>query len=229
MLVTLLLIVALVRCTESFEPLRFLRQVTFFNKIPLPFVNRGRSTSMNAGTVLSKGDTLWSPSHQNGLAWGPLDDVVMGGQSASSIDSRGKWKAVVTTEGGGGFVGVRTKVFGPVDASACDGIALQVRGNSAGEATTEVKLIVRDSEEWNGVAWTTIFKASGNGELTTVRVPWRSFTPTKRAKRLDGLAINPATLRAVQLTFSKFSFDGGLNPTFKEGRFEMDIVDVSTY
>jgi len=29
--------------------------------------------------------------------------------------------------------------------------------------------------------------------------------------------------------FSKFAFDGGLNPTFKEECFEMDIVGVFTY
>jgi len=96
MLVALfLIVVVVVRCTESFEPLRFLRQVTFFNKLPIPFVNRGRSSSsVNADAVLSKGATLWSSSQRNGLEWGSFDDVVMGGSRRAAlirVTNRKRW------------------------------------------------------------------------------------------------------------------------------------------
>ena len=59
---------------------------------------------------VSVGETLWTPSSsENFFRFSPLDDVVMGGASSSTIDNNtGIWKGTVTDANNGGFVGVRS-------------------------------------------------------------------------------------------------------------------------
>eukprot|EP00304_Pavlova_gyrans_P014349 CAMPEP_0206060824 /NCGR_PEP_ID=MMETSP1466-20131121/52379_1 /ASSEMBLY_ACC=CAM_ASM_001126 /TAXON_ID=44452 /ORGANISM="Pavlova gyrans, Strain CCMP608" /LENGTH=101 /DNA_ID=CAMNT_0053436167 /DNA_START=1 /DNA_END=303 /DNA_ORIENTATION=+ len=99
----------------------------------------------------------------------------------------------------------------PLDLSLGAGIALRVRGNGA-----RFKCILRDSDEWNGVAWTASFNTR-RGE-SVVRLPFSSFVPTRFAKTIpDSPPLNTRDIKAMQLSLSKFEYDGGLNPTFKEG------------
>ncbi|KAJ7537830.1 hypothetical protein O6H91_11G023700 [Diphasiastrum complanatum] len=72
-----------------------------------------------------------------GPAWGPLDDVVMGGVSEShfqisSVDGEnggpaGIFKGFVSTENNGGFASIRTKNFDPLlDLSAYEGLEIRL-------------------------------------------------------------------------------------------------------
>ena len=57
----------------------------------------------------------------------PLDDVVMGGASASSFDNDSRrWKGEVTSLNSGGFVGIRCKKL-RLDLSATQGVALKLK------------------------------------------------------------------------------------------------------
>ncbi|KAM7505851.1 hypothetical protein LguiB_004755 [Lonicera macranthoides] len=136
------------------------------------------------------------------LAWGALDDVVMGGVSESSfhIDPTGGensgptgiFRGVVSTANNGGFTSIRTKNFSVAeDLSAYDGFELRLKGDGR-----RYKLVVRTSRDWDTVGYTTGFDTIEG---------WQS------------------------LMFSKFEYDGKLNPTFVEGPFQLPLSSIRTY
>ncbi|GFZ06158.1 NAD(P)-binding Rossmann-fold superfamily protein [Actinidia rufa] len=138
-----------------------------------------------------------------GLAWGALDDVVMGGVSESSFQidpiggenggPTGMFKGVVSTANNGGFASIRTKNFPKAeDLSAYDGLELRLKGDGR-----RYKLIVRTSRDWDTVGYTSGFD--------TVKGQWQS------------------------LMFSKFEYDGKLNPTFVEGAFQLPVSSIRSY
>ena len=185
-----------------------------------------KNRNENFGEIKA-GDIFWSASAPRGLTWGPLDDVVMGGKSSSEIkitDSL-KWNADVTTENNGGFAGIRTKTFAAIDGSSCKGLKLNIDGTQ-GE---DLKLILRDNGEWNGIAWAKTFSTNKMGS-TSVAIPFNSLVPTKFARKVAGMGtFNSKNIQAVQITFSKFEYDGGLNPTFHEGKFQFQLNDIKFY
>ncbi|KAI8567979.1 hypothetical protein RHMOL_Rhmol02G0163600 [Rhododendron molle] len=137
------------------------------------------------------------------LAWGALDDVVMGGVSESSFQvdptggenggPTGLFKGVVSTANNGGFTSLRTRNFPvPEDLSAYDGLELRLKGDSR-----RYKLIVRTSSDWDTIGYTLSFD--------TVEGQWQS------------------------LMFSKFEYDGKLNPTFVEGAFQLPVSSIRSY
>ncbi|RZC64972.1 hypothetical protein C5167_008662 [Papaver somniferum] len=108
------------------------------------------------------------------LAWGDLDDGVMGGVSESKflIDHCGNenggptglFKGVVSTKNNGCFTSIRTGNFSiPEDLSAYDGLELRIKGYGR-----RYKLIVRISPEWDTIGYTAIFD--------TVIDQWRSVS-----------------------------------------------------
>ncbi|KAG5562021.1 hypothetical protein RHGRI_004905 [Rhododendron griersonianum] len=137
------------------------------------------------------------------LAWGALDDIVMGGVSESSFQvdptggenggPTGLFKGVVSTANNGGFTSIRTRNF-PVseDLSAYDGLELRLKGDGR-----RYKLIVRMSSDWDTIGYTLSFD--------TVEGQWQS------------------------LMFSKFEYDGKLNPTFVEGAFQLPVSSIRSY
>jgi len=120
--------------------------------------------------------------------------------------------------------GARCRVLEPpLDASGYRGVRVRVRSEEA----LRFKFIVRDATDWNGVAWTWIFDASGD---TEVELPFADATPTRFARTLPGARpLDTSTLTTVQFVFSKFEFDDGLNPTFREGPFSLEIRKVELY
>ncbi|XP_060191422.1 protein HIGH CHLOROPHYLL FLUORESCENCE PHENOTYPE 173, chloroplastic isoform X2 [Lycium barbarum] len=168
------------------------------------------------------------------LPWGALDDVVMGGvsQSTFQIDLTGAenggptglFKGVVTTANNGGFASIRTKNFSePEDLSAYDGLELRLKGDGR-----RYKLIVRTSRDWDTVGYTSIFDTVEGWQ--SVRLPFSSLRPIFRARTvLDAPAFDPSQITSLQLMFSKFESDGKLNPTFKEGPFELPISCIRAY
>ncbi|KAG5562022.1 hypothetical protein RHGRI_004905 [Rhododendron griersonianum] len=154
------------------------------------------------------------------LAWGALDDIVMGGVSESSFQvdptggenggPTGLFKGVVSTANNGGFTSIRTRKVAcdmtkeklscicfqnfPVseDLSAYDGLELRLKGDGR-----RYKLIVRMSSDWDTIGYTLSFD--------TVEGQWQS------------------------LMFSKFEYDGKLNPTFVEGAFQLPVSSIRSY
>ncbi|XP_010999785.1 PREDICTED: uncharacterized protein LOC105107529 isoform X1 [Populus euphratica] len=169
------------------------------------------------------------------LAWGALDDVVMGGVSESSfiIDTTGGekggpaglFKGVVSTTNNGGFTSIRTKNFSvPEDLSSYDGLELRLKGDGR-----RYKLIVRTSRDWDTVGYTASFDTT-EGQWQSIRLPFSSFVPVFRARTVsDAPPFDPTSIVSLQLMFSKFEYDGKLNPTFVEGPFQLPVSSIRTF
>lgn len=169
------------------------------------------------------------------LAWGALDDVVMGGVSESTLQidptggedggPAGIFKGVVSTANNGGFTSIRTKNFSvPEDLSAYDGLELRVKGDGR-----RYKLIVRTSSDWDTVGYTSGFDTVA-GQWQSIKVPFTSLLPIFRAKTVkDAPPFDPSSIISLQLMFSKFEYDGKLNPTFKEGEFQLPLSSIRAY
>ncbi|XP_060191423.1 uncharacterized protein LOC132621249 isoform X3 [Lycium barbarum] len=134
------------------------------------------------------------------------------------------YEGVVTTANNGGFASIRTKNFSePEDLSAYDGLELRLKGDGR-----RYKLIVRTSRDWDTVGYTSIFDTVEGWQ--SVRLPFSSLRPIFRARTvLDAPAFDPSQITSLQLMFSKFESDGKLNPTFKEGPFELPISCIRAY
>ena len=208
--------------------------------------------------TLFLGETLWSPSSPtvNFFKFAPLDDVVMGGASSSTIDNNtGMWTGTVTDANNGGFVGIRSIPFQndlSFDLSDCEGIELRLR---LGEGR-RFKFVVRDSKEFNGICWTTAFdvlenggggglagiaylfngkgegvgrKDGGNIKSTVIRIPFGTQIPTIFANTVSGKTFDVRNVVGFQLAYSKFEFDGQLNKSFSRGNFALQILELRTY
>jgi Complex I intermediate-associated protein 30 (CIA30) len=178
--------------------------------------------------VLEKGQTLWKAggTSRNDFTFAPLDDVVMGGASSSTFDAAtGKWTGTVTDANNGGFIGIRSTPFGEYDMSKCTGIQLKVTPGD--RSPLRLKIVLRDSTDFNGIGWTTSVTIDGKG--STVKIPFNKQVPTRFAQTVSGPTFRKDQVRGVQLVFSKFEFDGALNPTFRSGDFSVQVEDVQSY
>ncbi|CAK9106512.1 ARMADILLO BTB ARABIDOPSIS PROTEIN 1 (ABAP1) [Durusdinium trenchii] len=196
---------------------RALRTAAFFGALPNPL----SIFSPGGSTKIPPGETLWSSKNPKSLVWGPLDDVVMGGASESFLTGT-KWKGTIVTEGGG-FAGIRTQPIKPAfDVASCTGLKIRVKGGNG----QRFKLIIRDSYDWNGIAWSYEFDTQSlvpslDG-LVEASAPFTEFVPTLFARRVPNQVFNKEQLTAIQLTLSKFGYDGALNPNFNAGNFELE-------
>jgi len=160
--------------------------------------------------------------------WGALDDVVMGGVSASRFDwanGAAVFRGQVSTANSGGFASVRTRNADPAyDLSAWHGMALRIKGDGQ-----RYKLILRQDSSWDSIAYCQSFDTLA-GHWHTVHLPFAAMIPTFRAKRVSGApALDPSRIRSIQLMLSKFEYDGALNPTFTPGNFELQVKAIGTY
>uniref|UniRef100_A0A0E0JXS9 NAD(P)-binding domain-containing protein n=1 Tax=Oryza punctata TaxID=4537 RepID=A0A0E0JXS9_ORYPU len=149
------------------------------------------------------------------IVWGALDDVVMGGVSESTFQIQ------PTGSETGGPTGL-FKV--PEDLSAYDGIELRVKGDGR-----RYKLIVRTSFEWDTVGYIASFNTT-KGEWQSVKIPFSSLNPVFRARTMpDAPPLDASNVTSLQLMYSKFEYDGKLNPTFTEGPFELPFSSIRAY
>ncbi|KAL3693896.1 hypothetical protein R1sor_007547 [Riccia sorocarpa] len=184
-----------------------------------------------------EGVTLYTVTDKgpSGPAWGSLDDVVMGGVSESSMQISlnggenggpvGVFRGNVSTSNNGGFASIRTKNFTPaINLSAYEGIEMRVKGNGR-----RFKLIIRLSADWDALGYTLSFDTAYN-EWQTVRLPFKDFVPVFRARSVkDAPPFDPAKITSLQVLYSKFEYDGALNPSFETGPFELPIAHVKSY
>ena len=177
--------------------------------------------------VLGAGAVIYSASSTSvDLGWYALDDVVMGGASKSNLNPGtkfdGVWTGYVTTAQNGGFAGIRTKPLSPIkDASSSLGLLLDVKGDGQ-----RYKFIARDSLDWSGIAWSTSFDTIPDEEMQ-IRIPWNTLIPTMRARTVVSKPFDKTRVSAVQLTLSKFEYDGGISPSFKAGPFRLELNQSS--
>jgi hypothetical protein len=168
------------------------------------------------------------PTSTTGQIWGALDDVVMGGVSASRFQLQpgvAVFTGTVSTANSGGFASVRTRNFDPpLNLAGYGGITLRVQGDGQ-----RYKFFVRDDEGWDSLAYAYGFDTVAD-EWITVRIAFAHMVPVRRAKTVDNARpLNPALIRSFQLMLSKFEYDGALNPKFSPGEFRLLIEAIATY
>ena len=207
---------------------RFLKTWTFYNSLKIPIISNLINPIKTDTIKVKPGDVIWSKDEKK-VEWGPLDDVVMGGISKSDLNVgqifEGKWTGFVTSENNGGFSGIRSKLFEPkIDASSCKGVCIRIKGDG-----NRYKFIARDDIEWNGTAWSTSFDTISN-KFIDMKIPFTKLKPTRFSRTLTGVnPFNSKYLCGIQLTLSKFEYDGALNPKFTEGFFNVELESIKLF
>ncbi|MGD1942463.1 MAG: CIA30 family protein [Leptolyngbyaceae cyanobacterium] len=160
--------------------------------------------------------------------WGAVDDVVMGGASASGLSllpGYGRFAGNVSTANSGGFASVRTRNFDPpFDLSSWQGVRLVVRGDGQ-----RYKVILRNSNNWDSLAYCTSVDTEAEQWLG-IDIPFAAMQATFRAKtQSTAPPLNPSTVCSWQLMLSKFEYDGNQNPHFRAGAFSLDVRSLGVY
>lgn len=168
------------------------------------------------------------PTEAVKLAWGAVDDVVMGGVSASGLrftTETAIFTGNVSTANNGGFASVRTRNFSPPwDLSSYEGLELRVKGDGK-----RYKLISRCEGQWDGIGYCYSFDTVYDF-WTTIRIPFRDLIPVFRAKTVSDAGIfDSSKVYSLQLMLSKFEYDGALNPKFEPGVFGLEIEYIKAY
>ncbi|QIR35785.1 NAD(P)H-binding protein [Tolypothrix sp. PCC 7910] len=168
------------------------------------------------------------PSEELKNIWGALDDVVMGGVSASNmqfVDNTALFAGYVSTANSGGFASVRTKNFEPpFNLSGYEGLELRVRGDGQ-----RYKFFLRTDAKWDGLGYSYSFDTVANTWID-VRIPFANLTPVFRAKTVnDAPLIDASTISSLQLMLSKFEYNGALNPKFTPGGFSLQVESIKAY
>lgn len=213
--------------TQKWDAVRFLKQSSKFISL-----NPLKKNGNNLKKIISPNDVVWSATsgNENDFGFFPLDDVVMGGVSKSSFDNDGGiWSGFVDSANNGGFVGVRSSPSFQYDFSKCNGLKIKVEGGQG----KRFKFIVRDSTDFNGVCWTSSFDVPkplfGSRGTTSVQIPFSKQVPTIFARTVPDQKFNKMNVVGAQLAYSKFEYDGELNPNFELGEFELRVVEIVAY
>lgn len=160
--------------------------------------------------------------------WGAVDDVVMGGVSASNLtlaNNKAIFSGMVSTDNNGGFASVRCKNFTPPwDLSGYAGIRLKVKGDGK-----RYKFITRCEGKWDGISYCYSFDTVADTWIT-VDIPFSQLIPVFRAKTLlDADKFDCSKIYSLQLMLSKFEYDGAYNPHFQAGSFILEIESIKAY
>eukprot|EP00286_Rhodomonas_abbreviata_P002472 CAMPEP_0181344478 /NCGR_PEP_ID=MMETSP1101-20121128/32196_1 /TAXON_ID=46948 /ORGANISM="Rhodomonas abbreviata, Strain Caron Lab Isolate" /LENGTH=234 /DNA_ID=CAMNT_0023456287 /DNA_START=191 /DNA_END=895 /DNA_ORIENTATION=+ len=218
---------------------RFAKTFTFFNGNPLlklvPFAPSGApSVRRPEPTIATSAETTIFDfgsldKREFEALWAPLDDVVMGGVSASQIvqaEHGATLSGVTSSKNNGGFCSARTRNVDPAfNLGAFTGVAVKVFC----ERGMRYKIILRDREGWDTVAWCHSFDTTP-GKWMDLKVPFSSFIPVVRGSTTKlSQPIDSSSIYSVQLMLSKYEYDGALNPNFEEGPFSLGIAPIRAY
>jgi Complex I intermediate-associated protein 30 (CIA30) len=215
---------------------RFFQTLTYFESIPvLSWLQKMMFGSTppphpqpQAGIIFDFSQTASPAANAIAQTWGALDDVVMGGVSASSLqiqEGAALFTGIVSTANSGGFASIRTRNFEPpLNLAGHSGLELRVKGDGQ-----RYKFLIRDEDSWDSLAYAYSFDTVAN-QWTTVRIPFNLMVPVFRAKTVnDGKSLNAAQIRSLQLMLSKFEYNGALNPHFQAGEFRLFVQTISVY
>ncbi|MBE9033892.1 CIA30 family protein [aff. Roholtiella sp. LEGE 12411] len=169
-----------------------------------------------------------NPSIELKNIWGAVDDVVMGGVSASNmqfVENTALFGGNVSTANSGGFASVRTKNFDPpFNLSDYEGVKLRVKGDGQ-----RYKIFLRTEAQWDGVGYGYSFDTVANTWID-VHVPFADLIPVFRAKTVkDAPPIDSSKICSFQLMLSKFEYDNTLNPKFTPGGFSLQVESIKAY
>ncbi|YAF96785.1 MAG: CIA30 family protein [Nodularia sp. CChRGM 3473] len=169
-----------------------------------------------------------NPSAELKFVWGAVDDVVMGGVSASNmqlVENAAVFAGNVSTANSGGFASVRTKNFDPpFNLSGYAGVELRVKGDGQ-----RYKLFLRTDTKWDGVGYSYSFDTVADTWMN-IRIPFSELIPVFRAKVVtDCPPIDVSRISSFQLMLSKFEYDGALNPKFTPGGFALQVESIKAY
>lgn len=150
-------------------------------------------------------------------AWGIIDDGVMGGVSQGywyQEDDYVVFEGNVSLENNGGFSSVRVGLR-PVDLSAFDGVALQVRGDGQKYAFG-----LRDTASRYDYRATFETTVSADAEWETIYIPFDSLIANWFGRQLPTAApLDTAQIRGMNLIISDK----------QEGPFRLEIASISLY
>lgn len=203
---------------KPWDLFRFVSQSAKF--VPTPFSSKAEKQPVKPNAV------LWKPSAA-AFTFAPLDDVVMGGASSSTF-SNGVWKGTVTDANNGGFIGIRNTPNFNWDLTGCRGLEMTLRRRS-GPSVSRFKLGIRDSTDFNGLVWAASFDLPTTANPKKIRVPFDKLTPTKFATVATGAILNQSNVVGIQLIYSKFEYNGALNPKFAIGDVDLEILEIRSY
>jgi outer membrane lipoprotein SlyB len=230
-----LVVISFAAESRPWEVFRFLKQSSQF--VNIPFVPQ----RVKDQRTVRPGDVLWragSRDNKNVFTMGPLDDVVMGGASSSTFDgATGTWSGSVTDANNGGFIGIRSTPGFKWDMSNCKGLEWKVRliePSSSSQSQRRFKFVVRDSAEFNGITWTTSkdlnsSSSLSSGGVNTVRIDFDKQIPALFARTVPDQTFKKNNVVAVQIAYSKFEYDGKLNPKFSLGDVRLQLLELRAY
>lgn len=160
--------------------------------------------------------------------WGAVDDIVMGGVSASGVSllpGYARFSGNVSTANSGGFASVRTRNFDPpFNLYGWQGVRLVLRGDGQ-----RYKVILRNSSSWDSRAYCYSVDTTPDEWLVT-DIPFSAFIATFRAKtQPTAPPLDPTSICSFQLMLSKFEYDGEKNPHFRPGAFSLDVRSLGVY
>ena len=146
-------------------------------------------------------------------AWSSIDDVVMGGVSASRMtvsEGVATFSGEVSFANNGGFASVRSERLG-LDLSAYQGVVLRVRGDGK-----RYSFRLRTVTSFDGVSYQAELTPPA-GEWVEVALPFRDFVPVFRGRRVpDHEPLDPARITTLGLMISR-----------QEGPFRLDVAAIS--
>lgn len=149
-------------------------------------------------------------------AWRSIDDVVMGGRSASALEflgDRAAFRGVVSLENNGGFASIRC-LPRALGLAGCEGLELDLIGDGH-----TYKLGLRLDADFDGTTYQATFAAPA-GHRSLVRIAFAELVPTFRGRRVpDAPSFDAA--RATQL--------GLLIGDKQPGPFSLDLFAIRAY
>ncbi|MDT8323241.1 MAG: CIA30 family protein [Bacteroidota bacterium] len=160
--------------------------------------------------------TVFDFSHPESTErWRSVDDVVMGGVSASRLvfvpDGHAVFSGTLSLENNGGFASVRS-VPGKYALGDFDGLRLRIRGDGR-----TYRLRLRMDEGFDGVAYQAAFPTEV-GAWTTVDIPFSSFRATYRGRDIPTApALDAGNIRQV----------GFMIADRQEGAFRLEIALIT--
>lgn len=203
---------------QPWDLFRFVSQSSKF--VPTPFTAKAKKQ------LIKPNDLLWRPSAP-AFDFAPLDDVVMGGASSSTFFN-GAWQGSVTDANNGGFIGIRNTPNFNWDLTNCRGLELTLRKRS-GPSVSRFKVGIRDSTDFNGLVWAASVDLQTTTNPKKFRVPLDKLKPTQFAKVVDGAILDRSNVVGIQLIYSKFEYNGELNPKFEIGNVDLEVLEIRAY
>lgn len=188
--------------------------------------------------------------------WAPLDDVIMGGSSSSTLRAVGGGADGASEDAGlgpcalfagtlrvanrGGFAQARARLEPALNLNGYDGLALTVRGDGR---DYKVNLKNGDTPE---ITFQAQFSTTAATPSTTgptgadrwhrVTLPWAEFLPVRRGRLLHGeggatygRTLDTTALSSVAVLCSKLSAGGLPSPSFHPGPFSLALRSITAY